>query len=283
MAMKRGTVILLVFTVCGIGPAHATIPVFDYTAFSQQLLHYISLINGYTTQLRQYQTQIQTYVTQYEQLQYTVRNATNYKYQLNLSSLDHVQGMMNSAVGISYDAGRMQTQFETLYPDFKAYENYENRRTVNLPFPTKRDASNEHRSTSYLPFPSKKDSQNYSDQAIQWAQVNQGSALDTLRVQSALRANLVADRTDLQTLSNRSKSAAGTKDLLQIANQLMVLQIKQLMHLEQLLMALAKADSAYMAEQASKDAASAARSRRASESWKTKGNKRVNTGIEKLR
>ena len=226
------------------------IPVVDFAALGEQMLHYITMISQYSTQVEQYSVQAQHYSTQLRQLENDYRNMQRLDHAANLNGLDEMQGVMNSAVGISSDAARMQTRFETLYPDFARYQD--------------------------------QSGASFSRQAAEWSKQNQQSALDTLRVQAAIKANIEADSVELKTLSARSGSASGTKDLLQVANQLLVLQTKQLMQLQQLLSSMAKADSAYMAERASKEAAAGARNQKSAEKWYTKGTKTVRPSLDRL-
>lgn len=248
--LKLPIVIVLVLSIAS--PAYPTgIPVIDGANLAQQLIHYITMIVEYATQVEQYAVQASHYQTQVSQLENDYRNMVNLDYQSDLKSLEEMQRIMNAAVGISSDTSRMQTQFETLYPDFATYQN--------------------------------QGGASYAQQAAEWARQNQNSALDTLRVQAAIRANIETDSEGLKTLSGTSARASGTKDLLQVANQLSIMQTKQLMQLQQLLVATAKADAAYMAEKASKEAAAAARTKRAKERWKTEGSWRVNPELDKLR
>ncbi len=250
--MWYGKALILFFLLFSTAPpANASgIPVIDVAALGEQMMHYVSMMLQYSTQLQQYSTQAQQYSTQLQQLQNDYTNLTNLNFKTNLGGLGDMQRVMNSAVGMANDVSRMQAQFETLYPDFASYQNQSGAA--------------------------------FSQQAALWAKQNQASALDTMRVQAAIQQNIADDAGTLQTLNDRSDAASGVKDLLQVSNQLLIVQAKQLMQLEQLLSSTAKADAAYMAEQASKEAAASARSREMSDRWSNRGTRTVNPDLDRL-
>ena len=204
-------VILALYTLPCIPQAHAILGagdiVFDPQSFQQQLTNYAMQIKQYSTQIQQLQS---------------------LNYQANLSDLTQMQNTLNSAIGISNDYGRMQGQFQRLYPDFSTYKG-------------QAGAS-------------------YAQQSFAWSQNNQQNALDLLTVTTKLQQSMLQDQNSLNYLNNRSDTAAGTKDLLQTANQLLILITKQLMQLQQLISTSAKADASYLAEKASNDEASRAQS-----------------------
>jgi P-type conjugative transfer protein TrbJ len=245
------SIFAIALVIVSIGPACATgLPVLDIAGLTQQISHYVLMTQQYATQAKQYATQIQSLQYQYSQLQNDYRNLTNLNFKADLSGLNEMQRVMNSAVGISNDVSRIETQFETLYPDFASYQN--------------------------------QNGASFSQQSALWSRQNQQSALDTLRVGAAIQQNITADSSTVQTLNERSSSAQGMKDLLQVANQLLIMQTKQLMQLEQLLSSTAKADSAYLAERASKEAAAAARGKNQLQDWNKKGNRVVNPNLDRL-
>jgi P-type conjugative transfer protein TrbJ len=219
---------------------NATMPVFDYVGLAQQIVHYITMCNQYATQTEQYARQIQQLQNEYQHLQ-------NLNFKADLSGLNDMRELMNSATGLSNDFARMQTQFEQLYPDFNGYRT--------------------------------QDSASYAQQALKWNKLNQQNALDILKTGAKLQDSMYRDQNTLRYLSDRSDSASGTKDLLQIMNQLLVLQTKQLMQLEQLLTQTAKADAAYLAERSSRDAAESNRYQQQSDSWSTTNNGEFNPGL----
>jgi P-type conjugative transfer protein TrbJ len=217
--------------------------VFDPQALAQQMVHYIVLCNQYATQSQQYSHQLQSLELENRQLQ-------NLNFQSNLSGFNSMQTLMNSATGLSNDFTRVQSQFEQLYPDFNSYN-------------TQGGAS-------------------FASQAASWSRLNQQNALDILKTETKLQASMYQDQGTLQTLSNRSAAASGSKDLLQVLNQLVILQTKQLMQLEQLLSTTAKADAAYLAETASREGAAAARNSQTIESWSSTSTSVVNPNLGRL-
>ncbi len=185
--------------------------VFDPAAFQRQLINYVMSLNQYSLQTEQYATQMQ-------QLRNDYANLHNLGYQIDLSNLSQMQHVMTSSIGISNDFGKMQGQFQELYPDFKTYQEQK--------------------------------SVDYAKQSAEWSKKNQQNAYDILSVTTKLQESVARDQKTLKYLSNRSDSASGTKDLLQNMNQLLIMQTKQFMQLEQLISTTAKADAAYLAEKA---------------------------------
>jgi P-type conjugative transfer protein TrbJ len=214
--------------------------VFDAAALGQQIIHYIVMCNQYSTQSQQYARQIQ-------QLQYEYQHLQNLNFKADLSGLDDMRQLMNSASGLSNDFARMQTQFEQQYPDFDGYRT--------------------------------QDSASYAQQALKWNKLNQQNALDVLKTATKLQESMYRDQDALRYLNDRSDAASGTKDLLQAMNQLLILQTKQLMQLEQLLTQTAKADAAYLAERSSRDAAEANRYQQENNTWNTTNNAVVNPNL----
>lgn len=216
---------------------------FDPAALAQQIIHY-------ATMCRQFSTQTQQYARQLQQLQNENRHLQSLDYQADLSGLDDMKQLAHAAVGMSNDFTKMQAQFEKEFPDFGSYLN--------------------------------QSGTSYAQQAAAWNQLNQKNALDILNTATRLQESMYRDQDALRTLSNRSNAASGTKDLLQIMNQLLILQTKQLMQLEHLLTATAKADATFVAERTSQQAAGAARSKKTIDSWGTTDRSVVNPYLDKL-
>jgi type IV secretion system protein TrbJ len=225
-------------------PAYALLGVgdivFDPGALTQQLIHYITMCNQYATQTEQYARQIQ-------QLQNEYRHLQNLDFKVDLSGLDDMRQLMSAATGLSNDFARMQTQFEQLYPDFNGYKTL--------------------------------DSASYAQQAMKWNKLSQQNAVDILKTGAKLQESIYHDQDAMRYLSDRSNTASGTKDLLQIMNQLLLLQTKQLMQLTQLLTQTAKADASYLAERSSRDAAESNRYQQQSDTWSTTNNGQFNPNL----
>jgi type IV secretion system protein TrbJ len=211
---------------CLTAPAYAIFGVGDIVTdpglTMEQMLHYITMCGQYETQIQQYQNQIRQIQNEYQHLQ-------NLDFRVDLSGLNDMKHVLTAATGISNDFVRMQTQFEQQYPDFDSYRD--------------------------------QNSVSYAQQALKWNRLNQQNALDILKTGTKLQESIYRDQDTLRYLSDRSDSASGTKDLLQAMNQLLILQTKQLMQLEQLLTQTAKADAGYLAERSSRDAAESTRYR----------------------
>jgi P-type conjugative transfer protein TrbJ len=213
-------------------PSHAIFgmgdTVFDASAYTQQLINYATQLQQYYTQIRQYQSQMRQLENEYAHLR-------NLGYQVDLSNLDEIQRVMRDAIGISNDFNTMQGQFERHYPDFASYRN--------------------------------QSGISYAQQSAEWSRKTQQNALDLLTLETKLQQSIAEDQNSLRYLNTRSNTASGTKDLLQATNQLLILQTKQLMQLQQLIATSAKADAAYMAEKASNDEASRAASDNIYREW----------------
>ncbi|GFO63610.1 P-type conjugative transfer protein TrbJ [Geomonas paludis] len=210
--------------------------VFDPAAFQRQLINYILSLDQYSLQTEQYATQMQ-------QLRNEYANLHNLGYQIDLSNLNQMQRVMASSIGISNDFSKMQGQFQELYPDFKTYQGQK--------------------------------SSDYAKQSVEWSKKNQQNAYDILTVTTKLQESMARDQKTLKYLSGRSDSASGTKDLLQNMNQLLIIQTKQLMQLQQLISTTAKADAAYLAEKASNGEAASSASKDLFRDWGKKGARAV--------
>lgn len=208
--------------------------VFDPAAFQQQLIDYAMSLNQYSLQTEQYATEMQ-------QLKNDYANLRSLGYQIDLSNLNQMQHVMASSIGISNDFKKMQGQFQELYPDFKTYQGQK--------------------------------SVDYAKQSAEWSKKNQQNAYDILTVTTKLQESVVRDQKTLKYLSNRSNTASGTKDLLQNMNQLLIMQTKQLMQLQQLISATAKADASFLAEKAANNEASRAASEDMFRDWTKKGHR----------
>lgn len=229
--------VMALFT-ASIPPAYAVLGVgdivFDPSAFQRQLMNYMVSLNQYSLQTQQFSTQMQ-------QLQNDYVNMHNLGYQIDLSNLNQMQHIMSSSTGISNDFTKMQTQFQQTYPDFKSYEGQK--------------------------------SVDYAKQSAGWSRTNQQNAYDILAVTTKLQESVARDQKTLKYLSDRSDSASGTKDLLQNMNQLLIMQTKQLMQLQQLIATTAKADASYLAEKASNNEASRSANENMFRDWTKKGNR----------
>jgi P-type conjugative transfer protein TrbJ len=214
--------------------------VFDPAALTQQLVHYITMCNQYATQTEQYARQIQQLQNEYQHLQ-------NLNFKADLSGLNDMRELMNAATGLSNDFAKMQTQFEQQYPDFEGYRN--------------------------------QNSASYAQQVLKWNKLNQQNSLDILKTATKLQESMYHDQDALRYLSDRSDTASGTKDLLQAMNQLLILQTKQLMQLEQLLTQTAKADASYLAEKSSRDAAELNRYQQQNDTWDNSNNADFNPNL----
>ena len=218
--------------------------VFDPAAFQRQLINYALSLNQYSTQTLQYSTQIQ-------QLENEYTNMRSLGYKVDLSNLDQVQEIIKSALGISNDHAKMQGQFQKLYPDFATYQ--------------------------------RQKSVDYARQSAEWSKQNQQNARDILTVTTKVHESIAQDQRNLKYLSNRSDSASGTKDLLQTLNQLLIMQTKQLMQLQQIIATSAKADAAYLAERVSGDEASRAASGNLFRDWTEKGSRTIHPNAHFLK
>lgn len=239
--MKKNLYIIILLLL--VAEANATLPVFDPAALTQQIIHYITMCSQYATQTQQYARQIQ-------QLQNEYRHLQELNFKADLSGLDDMKQLTQSALGMSNDFAKMQSQFEKEYPDFSTYQG--------------------------------QSGAGYAQQAAAWSRLNQKNARDILGTATRLQESMYRDQDALRMLSDRSNSASGTKDLLQIMNQLLILQTKQLMQLEQLLSATAKAAASYLAETASRQAAGAARSQKTIDTWRGTDGSAVNPYLDRL-
>lgn len=241
--MRKSIFLLVVILLQPVSVKAYVLLVNDSMSNVQQIISYITKVAQYYTQTQQYARQIQQLKNEYQHLQ-------NMEYKADLSGLTDMKQLMDDATGLSNDFAKMQTQFEEQYPDFAGYRT--------------------------------QDGLSYAQQAVKWNKLNQQNALDILKTETKLQESMYRDQDSLRDLSNRSVTASGTKDLLQIMNQLLILQTKQLMQLEQLLSVTAKADAAYLAERASRNAAESTRYQESIDTWDTKNNSVVRPDLGKL-
>lgn len=243
--MRKGiTAVVLCMSLAALAPkAHAVIPVTDAGSIAQQLV-------AYAMQAQQYANQVQQLQNQYRQLLNDAQNLQNLNWQAPLSDLNFVAQIMQNANGIASSFASAQAQFQELYPDFNHYSGMQG--------------------AAYL------------NQASSWLRQNRNAALDTMRVQARLRDAVSYDQNTLNSASNRSAVAQGTRDALQAGNQLLALQTKQLMQLQQLLSATASMDAGYAAERASKEAAAGERSRARYSNWTNKGARSFSNTLDRL-
>lgn len=236
---KRAFLIAASLVLLAARPSHAIFGVGDIVFDSQ---NYLQQLINYATQLQQYYTQMRQYQTQMRQLENEYSNLRSLGYQVDLSNLDEIQGVLKNAVGVSNNYTTMQSQFEQRYPDFTTYQN--------------------------------QSGVSYAEQSKEWSRTTQKNALDLLTLETKLQQSIAQDQQDLKYLNTRSNNASGTKDLLQATNQLLVLQTKQMMQLQQLVSTTSKASASYLAEQASNDEASRAASENMYRDWTQRGNYR---------
>jgi P-type conjugative transfer protein TrbJ len=242
---KTITAVVLCLSLAALAPkAHAVLPVTDAGSITQQLI-------AYAMQAQQYTNQVQQLQNQYQQLLNDAQNLRNLNWQAPLSDLNQVAQIMQNASGIASSFASAQAQFQELYPDFNHYSGMQG--------------------AAYL------------NQASSWLRQNRNAALDTTRVQARLRDAFSYDQNTLNNASNRSAAAQGTRDALQAGNQLLALQTKQLMQLQQLLSATASMDAGYAAERASKEAAAQQRNKDRFWDWTHKGTRNVRSSFGTLR
>ncbi|MHC1697552.1 MAG: P-type conjugative transfer protein TrbJ [Geobacteraceae bacterium] len=226
--MKRKTLFLAIvifsmastpsYAVFGIGDI-----VFDPSAFSQQMISYMNMVKQYVTQAQQYSTQLQQLAAQTQNLQ-------NLNYMIDLTGMQDMQKIIQSARGIASDYSTLQRKYDERYPEFSKFSNMSG--------------------------------EDYAKKALEWNQETANSNRDAMDLISKTKDWFNSDSNDLRKLSVKANAVSGAKDGLQSIAQIAALQSKQLIQLQQTMSASAKAEGAYMAQKAEQEAAATARLQR---------------------
>lgn len=249
--MKRLlTILCFCLVIATSQPASATIPVLDYSNLIQALMDYMSQMQQYTALANQYATQLRQLANQYQQLQNEAQNLRNLNYLLDVAGLDDLQQIMQKAQGIANDYARLQQTFDGQYPDFARYNTMSGR--------------------------------DYAGYAIKWNQEVFASTRDAMRVQSSMNNLFTQDRKTIGDLRTQTTLVQGSRDGLQNIANIALLQAKQLAQLQQLMAASQKAESSYMVQRTSGEAAAKAKKDNLYRDWSKKGSRNVNTNIDKL-
>lgn len=231
-------------------PASATIPVLDYSNLIQAVMDYMSQMQQYMTLANQYATQLKQLANQYQQLRNEAQNLQNLNYLLDVAGLDDLQQIMQKAQGIANDYARLQQTFDNQYPDFTRYNSMSGR--------------------------------DYAGYAIKWNQEVFASTRDAMNIQSSMDKLYRQDSRSIGDLRTRTALVQGSRDGLQNLANIALLQAKQLAQLQQLMASSQKAESSYMVERASGEAAAKAKKDNLYRDWSKKGSRTVNTNIDKL-
>ncbi|RQW86306.1 MAG: P-type conjugative transfer protein TrbJ [Geobacter sp.] len=206
------------YAVFGIGDI-----VFDPSAFSQQMISYMNMVKQYVTQAQQYSTQLQQLAAQTQNLQ-------NLNYMIDLTGMQDMQKIIQSARGIASDYSSLQRKYDERYPEFSKFSNMSG--------------------------------EDYAKKALEWNQETANSNRDAMDLISKTKDWFTSDSNDLRKLSVKANAVSGAKDGLQSIAQIAALQSKQLIQLQQTMSASAKAEGAYMAQKAEQEAAATARLQR---------------------
>lgn len=197
MNVVKSFLAVTVLTCAIVLPAHAQYAVFDASNFTQNLLTAARTLQQVNNQVHQLQNEALM-------LQNEARNLRS----LDFNSLNDLrvalaatERLIAEARGLAYEVGRVEQQFNTLYPD--TYDgNVTGARLL-------------------------------ADAREQWR--NSLEALrTTVRVQAQVRENFATDERVLGELVNRSQSAAGALQAAQAGNQLLALAIRQQLQAQQI-------------------------------------------------
>lgn len=249
--MKRGAMIL-VFVVLMSRPlsVSAGIPVFDYSNLAQALIDYVSQIQQYMVLANQYSTQLRQLANQYQQLRNDAQNLKDINYLLDVAGLDELQQVMRSAQGIANDYAHLQHVFNNQYPDFGRYNGMSGK--------------------------------DYANYATAWNNTVFTSTKDAMDVQATMNKSFIQDKSTISNLKSKTAQVQGTRDGLQNIANIALLQAKQLAQLQQTMVASQRAESAYMVERSSGEAAARAKKDNLYRDWSRRGARTVNNSIDKL-
>lgn len=222
------------YAVFGIGDI-----VFDPSALSQQLISYMNMVKQYVTQAQQYATQLQ-------QLSAQTQNLQNLNYMIDLTGMQDMQRVIQSARGIASDYASLQRKYDEMYPEFSKFSNMSG--------------------------------EDFAKKALQWNQETANSNRDAMDLISKTKDWFNSDSNDLRKLTVKANAVSGAKDGLQSIAQIAALQSKQLIQLQQTMSASAKAEGAYMAQKAEQEAAAREKQKRF---WKDATPEKYMEGKEK--
>ena len=189
----------------GAGGARAQFAVLDTANLAQNILTAARTLEEINNQLMQIQQFTQM-------LEYDARNVASLNFlglgQLT-SSLDQMNGLMSQARSLAYNVNNLQSQFSTLFPIYGA------------------DVTQR---------------QLFSDAQTRW-QASVNTFQHTMAVQSEVVSGIAGDQAQLSALVGQSQSAIGALQAMQVTNQLLALQSKQLAATQALLSAGGRAQS----------------------------------------
>src|SRR5258708_5213133 len=177
----------------------AQFAVLDTANLAQNILTAARTLDEINNQLMQIQQFTQM-------LEYEARNVASLNFlglgQLT-SSLDQVNGLMGQARSLAYSVNSLRNQFSTLFP---IYGSDVTQRTL------------------------------VSDAQTRW-QASVDTFQHTMQVQSRIVSDIAGDEAQLSALVGQSQSAVGALQAMQVTNQLLALQSKQLAATQTLLSA----------------------------------------------
>ena len=189
-----------------LGPQAHAFTVFDPANYGQNLLTAARNLQQINNQVRQLANEAQMLINQAQNL---TSLPTSIAAELQ-TSLQQVNGLIQNAQGLAYDAVRIDQEFQRLFPEEYATAV----------------------STSRI----------VQDAQEAWKLARNGFK-HSLEVQAAVVARIRDDAVTLDGLIAKSQSAAGNLQVLQAGNQLTALAAKQSMQLQNLLAAAARADA----------------------------------------
>jgi len=251
--MKRGAMILVFVVLVSVSrplSVSAGIPVFDYSNLAQALIDYVSQIQQYMVLANQYSTQLRQLANQYQQLRNDAQNLKDINYLLDVAGLDELQQVMRSAQGIANDYAHLQHVFNNQYPDFGRYNGMSGK--------------------------------DYANYATAWNNTVFTSTKDAMDVQATMNKSFIQDKGAISNLKSKTAQVQGTRDGLQNIANIALLQAKQLAQLQQTMVASQRAESAYMVERSSGEAAARAKKENLYRDWSRRGARTVNNSIDKL-
>lgn len=122
----------------------------------------------------------------------------------------------------------------------------------------------------------------YANYATAWNSEVFTSTQDAMKIQAKMKDFTSQDTFQMKALKGRTAQVQGTRDGLQNIANIALLQAKQLAQLQQTMVASQRAESAYMVERSSGEAAARAKKENLYRDWSRKGARTVNNSIEKL-
>lgn len=228
---KRHLGLVAAFSLLTVTTSHAIV-VFDPSNFGQNIATAARTLQSNLNEARQIANQIQSLTNQARNL---AQLPISHRVQL-IGAIGRLESVIASARGIAFDYRTLQTTFDRFYPDASVYAS-ESGAAIAV-------------------------------RSAEWSDQTRRAVNDALLAQG-LVTDIETDRVSLGALMTASSSAEGALQAAQAANEIAGLTVTQLMRLEHIVAGSLRAQTAYLAAQASSEQAATTQLDRLGNDWGT--------------